>query len=106
MATYVHRIHLNRPINTRLIIAVRFVVTAANSGISSETHTMQYTQESRTRSNTFARIAAQGEQSYRSTSREAPTVGARGTVAMRLRVAGLTERPAMKEYHHAESLPA
>lgn len=35
MATYVQRIHLNRPINTRLIIAVRFVVTAAVSGASS-----------------------------------------------------------------------
>ncbi|GER86960.1 hypothetical protein KDW_11220 [Dictyobacter vulcani] len=106
MATYVHRIHLNRPINTRLIIAVRFVVTAADARISSGPDTMQYTQKSTTRSNALSRITAPGEQSYRTTSREAATVGVRGTVAMRLRVAGHQAIPAMKEYHHAESLPA
>ncbi len=102
MANYIHRIHLNRPKKTRLIIAVRFVVTAADSDISSELDTQ-------------ASISPDGgsldvstvaeEQMYHSDSRAAATAGVRGTVAMRLRLVG-PEASTMKEYHHAESLSA
>ncbi|GCE17716.1 hypothetical protein [Dictyobacter kobayashii] len=106
MATYVQRIHLNRPINTRLIIAVRFVVTAAVSGVSSSTDASSCTQHNRMSTSAFPQLVASREQGPHSASREAATVGVRGTVAMRLRVVGPENESTMKEYHHAESLPA
>lgn len=102
MASYIHRIHLNRPKKTRLIIAVRFVVTAAVSRVSTELDTPVVTPQI-VSSPKVSTISA--EQRYRSDSREAATAGVRGTVAMRLRLVG-PEEPTMKEYHHAESLPA
>ena len=106
MATYVQRIHLNRPINTRLIIAVRFVVTAAASGVASRANTLAGTQRYRKSAAAFLHLVASQEQGPHSASREAATVGVRGTVAMRLRVVDLKNASTMKEYHHAESLPA
>ncbi|WP_149404113.1 hypothetical protein [Dictyobacter arantiisoli] len=105
MAMYTHRIHLNRPRKTRLIIAVRFVVTAAVSRISSELDAPTSIQRRCESADAFPRTAAQRASSERSHCREAATVGVRGTVAMRLRLVG-PETSTMKEYHHAESLPA
>jgi hypothetical protein len=102
MASYIHRIHLNRPKKTRLIIAVRFVVTAAVSHVSTELDTQAPMPHSA--GSTDVSLVSR-EQRYRSDSREAATAGVRGTVAMRLRLVG-PEEPTMKEYHHAESLPA
>jgi spore germination protein YaaH len=102
MANYIHRIHLNRPKKTRLIIAVRFVVTAAVSSISSELDSHESTSPN---GDSLDLMTVAGEQIYRSDSREAATAGVRGTVAMRLRLVG-PEESTMKEYHHAESLPA
>jgi len=105
MATYVQRIHLNRPINTRLIIAVRFVVTAAVSGASSrvEAGTQPHGGGAAIAFPHLVSLRGKGPQSA---SREAATVGVRGTVAMRLRVVDPNDASTMKEYHHAESLPA
>jgi hypothetical protein len=102
MTSYIQRIHLNRPKKTRLIIAVRFVVTAAVSSVSPEADTSIATPHiaGSPDVSTVTKV-----QRYRSDSREAATAGVRGKVAMRLRLVGPKE-PAMKEYHHAESLPA
>jgi hypothetical protein len=102
MASYIHRIHLNRPKKTRLIIAVRFVVTAAVSSISSELDSHESISPN---GDCLDLTTVAGEQMHRSDSREAATAGVRGTVAMRLRLVG-PEESTMKEYHHAESLPA
>ncbi|GLV57236.1 hypothetical protein KDH_40720 [Dictyobacter sp. S3.2.2.5] len=99
MATYVQRIHLNRPINTRLIIAVRFVVTAAVSCVDAPAGTYGAAVA-------FPHLVTSQEQGSHTASREAATVGVRGTVAMRLRVVDPKDVSTMKEYHHAESLPA
>ncbi|GHO87315.1 hypothetical protein [Dictyobacter formicarum] len=106
MATYVQRIHLNRPINTRLIIAVRFVVTAAVSGALSRVDAPAGTQPHRGSAAAFPYLVASQEQGPYYASREAATVGVRETVAMRLRVVDPKDASTMKEYHHAESLPA
>lgn len=107
MATYVQRIHLNRPINTRLIIAVRFVVTAAVSDASSSVEALTGTQPYAGGAVVaFPHLIGSQEQGPQSASREAATVGVRGTVAMRLRVVDPNDASTMKEYHHAESLPA
>lgn len=101
MANYVHRIHLNRPIKTRLIIAVRFVVTAAISRVSPEADVVSHSDSS----DIIQQRVAPSEQRICGNVGSAATVGVRGTVAMRLRVVG-QEMPTLKEYHHAESLPA
>ena len=102
MTSYIQRIHLNRPKKTRLIIAVRFVITAAVSRVPTETDTAGATPDRAGIHNVSTITRAQ---KYRIHNREAATAGVRGTVAMRLRLVGPKE-PTMKEYPHAESLPA
>lgn len=124
MAMYVNRIDLNRPMRTRLLIAVRFVASAAVSGVSSGVdNRRRLPQCIERREASVVSDAAQEAQNTCNAEDSATTVDERGTVAMRLRLVGQSVRVASsesivtndvtrykmsttKECHHAKSLPA